>query len=167
MMLHNTPYIFGHPTKAITNINVVSDSTSITISWDNPIQTATLFDCINEEDKVNDIYYLPAINDIYFEIKEKDEDFNEINNLIIGGQNKGQKLYNSSGAEKLTNKIIINNQVAQELKNDTIQNDGTNQTYNYNSYQLKSNVEYKARICLTNSLLVDNEYIVLENLKLQ
>ena len=116
MMLHNTPYIFGHPTKAITNINVVSDSTSITISWDNPIQTATLFDCINEEDKVNDIYYLPAINDIYFEIKEKDEDFNEINNLIIGGQNKGQKLYNSSGAEKLTNKIIINNSSCSRIK---------------------------------------------------
>ena len=167
MMLHNTPYIFGHPTKAITNINVVSNSTSITISWDNPIQIATLFDCINEEDKVNDIYYLPAINDIYFEIKKKDESFNEINNLIIGGQNKGQKLYNSSGVEKLTNKIIINSSAAQTLNSDTIEIDNTNQKYNYNSYQLESNVEYKARICLTNSLSVDYEYIILENLKLQ
>ena len=161
ILLNNSPIIFGHPTNAITKIERTITSTSFTISWDNPPQTDTLFESIHPEDKVDGVFYLPTINDIYFEIKKSDISFNDMDGVLIGGQEKGQKLFDSSGVYMLTNKIII-----------TKTNDGLDvierkmilQVYKMDSFVIEDGVEYKARLWLRNSMPSENNYKIFENM---
>ena len=90
ILLNNSPIIFGHPTNAITKMERTITSTSFTISWNNPPQTETMFESIHPEDKVDGVFYLPTINDIYFEIKKSDISFNDMDGVLIGGREKGQ-----------------------------------------------------------------------------
>ena len=120
-----------------------------------------MFESIHPEDKVDGVFYLPTINDIYFEIKKSDVSFNEMDGILIGGQEKGQKLYNSSGVYMLTNKIIItktNDGV------DEIERDGVNQVYKMNSFVIEESELYKARLWLKNSMPSENTYKIFTNM---
>lgn len=163
IMLNNSPIIFGHPTNAITKISKTITTTTIEIAWDNPLQTDTMFESIYPEDKVDGVFYLPTINDIYFEIKKSDEDFNDIDGILIGGQEKGQKLTQSSGDFMLTNKVLLTNS---NDGTDTIERDGLKQVYKMNSFVLESSVTYKARLWLRNSTPASNDYKTFTNLLL-
>ena len=161
VLLNNSPIIFGHPTNAITKMEKTITSTSFVISWNNPPQTDTMFESIHPEDKVDGIFYLPTINDIYFEIKKSDVSFNEMDGVLIGGQEKGQKLYDSSGVYMLTNKIIITK------TNDgvnIIERDGNKQVYKMNNYIIEEGVSYKGRLWLRNSMPSENNYKLFENM---
>ena len=136
-------------------------SSSFTISWDNPPQTDTLFESIHPEDKVDGVFYLPTINDIYFEIKKSDISFNDMDGVLIGGQEKGQKLFDSSGVYMLTNKIIITN-TNDGL--DVIERQSDKQVYKMDSFVIEDGVEYKARLWLRNSMPSENKYKIFENM---
>tara|TARA_B100001142_G_scaffold114407_1_gene116534 strand:- start:728 stop:9325 length:8598 start_codon:yes stop_codon:yes gene_type:complete len=187
-MMQSSPYIFGHP-PILRNQPGIGFATSfadrIEFAWNNPTQLPVGFKCTNNADKVDGTLYLPAINKIRFGYCSGST-YNTANaiggEIEIGGKSvtsrvldqttttKNQKLYNSSGNNKLTNKIILYttgsavpsgltnwNSKNSNFESDWIQSDANgNQVYYFNprsnNFSITASTSYTFRFYLSNSL---------------
>jgi hypothetical protein len=187
-LMQSTPYLIGHPPILRNPPGIGFDTPyadRIEFSWEIPKQFPVGLKPTDDSDKVDGTLYLPAINKITFGycLGNTYETANAIGGEIeIGGKSvnnrvvdqssivKNQKLYNSSGNNKLTNKLILYttgsavvagltnwNSKNSNFESDWIQTDANgNQVYYCNprstNFSITAAQSYTFRFYLSNSL---------------
>jgi hypothetical protein len=173
VLTQGTGYFFGHPTDTIRDLSGVSNTTSFSISWENPVQRKSPIAAKNTADKVDNALYLPIINDMYIEIVTASSNYTSTG-IKIGGKNLNTSLVSgnttqklsvySTASQQLTTSVIVYKTGESPLgfsgTEDKIELINGKQVYRINpsTLTLASGTTYKARVWFRNSSTSDNKY---------
>jgi len=173
LLLHGTGYFMGHSTDTIRDLSGVSNTTSFSISWENPVQRKSPIAAKNTADKVDNALYLPIINDMYIEIVTASSNYTSTG-IKIGGKNLNTSLVSgnttqklsvySTASQQLTTSVIVYKTGESPLgfsgTEDKIELINGKQVYRINpsTLTLASGTTYKARVWFRNSSTSDNKY---------
>ena len=173
LIIIGTGYFMGHSTDTIRDLSGVSNTTSFSISWENPVQRKSPIAAKNTADKVDNALYLPIINDMYIEIVTASSNYTSTG-IKIGGKNLNTSLVSgnttqklsvySTASQQLTTSVIVYKTGESPLgfsgTEDKIELINGKQVYRINpsTLTLASGTTYKARVWFRNSSTSDNKY---------
>jgi len=173
LLLHGTGYFMGHSTDTIRDLSGVSNATSFSISWENPIQRKSPIAAKNTVDKVDNNLYLPIINDMYIEMVAASANYTatgikiggkNLNTALVSGNTTQKLSVYSTASQQLTTSVIVyktgQNPSGFSGTKDKIELINGKQVYRINpsTLTLASGTGYKARVWFRNSSVETNKY---------